>query len=93
MTVRLVASVKARWASFDGWGLSRGIDVQELNLDRFLNLVYYWLTKDAESEKDIRAFDAKLFQPPKGTAAPAGSPWSPEGETAAFDSFLADVGS
>lgn len=92
MTQRLLATVKARWAHFDGWATAHlaGGDPLELPLDRLLNLLYYWLIRGA-SEEDVQKFDARLWRPPKGQAAPAGSPWSPEAETAAFQSLAAAI--
>ena len=67
-----------------------GGDPLALPLDRFLNLVYYWLVREAD-EKAIRKLDARLWMPPKGVAAPKESPWSAEAETAAFRGFVAQV--
>lgn len=91
MTLRLIATAQANWVMLDGWAMSRNIELESLDLNRFLNLVYYWLTRKAEDEKELKKFDAKLYMPPKGVRAEPGSPWSPESETAAFDSFVSEV--
>lgn len=92
MTLRLVGLVKREWASFDGMLASKNVDPLLLPPDRFLSLVYWWATRNAENQSAIDKFDRRLWMPPKGQAAPAGSPWSPEAETAAFGSLAAQVG-
>jgi hypothetical protein len=62
-------------------------------MDRFCNLVWYWLTRNAESEKDVRTIEAKLWRPPPGSTAPALGPWSAEAEMKAFSAFKAAVDS
>lgn len=92
MTQRLLATIKAHWVAFDGWAVTvlAGGDPLRLPLDRYLNLIYHWLTDGADRE-EIAKFDKRLWMPPKGVAAPKGSPWSAEAETGAFRAFVAQV--
>lgn len=92
MTLRLVMLVRKEWASFDGLMASQNVDPLLLPPDRFLSLVYWWAVRNASEQADIDKFDRRLWIPPKGRAAPAGSPWSAEAETAAFGSLAAQVG-
>lgn len=85
---RLTATARARWHEFDGWAASCGVDPLDLPIDRFLNLVYYWLMQGVKpSERD--RVEAQLAAPPSG-ADPAeveedpDSPWSADAEMAAF---------
>lgn len=70
----------------------KGEDAMALPFDRFLNLIYFWATEDAEpKEKD--KFDVRLNLPDarareRGTAVKTG-PWSPEAETAALGGLVA----
>jgi hypothetical protein len=92
VTLRLVGLARREWASFDGMMASKDVDPLLLPPDRFFSLLYWWATRNAGDQKDIDKFDRRLWMPPKGTAAPAGSPWSPEAETAAFGSLAAAFG-
>lgn len=83
MTTRLIAIASHNWRSFDGWCASRNVDPLELPLDRFLNTVYYWATRNGD-EDSIKKFDRKLWIPEKGKEIPRESPWSAENETNAF---------
>jgi hypothetical protein len=49
------------WPSFDGWCASRNVDHLELPWDRWLNLVYYFATRNA-SKEDKDSFDAALAE-------------------------------
>jgi len=92
VTARLLATAQAHWPSFDGWAASTmaGQDPLMLPLDRFLNLVYYWLVRDAPAD-EVEKFDRRLWRPPPGVRPAEGSPWSAERESAAFGSFAAQV--
>lgn len=87
MTRRLIEMGHRYWPRIDGsLAASHDTDPMDLPLDRFLNLIYWWLTQEG-SEDEVRKFDTRLWQPPKGVAPAPSSPWSPEAETAAFASF------
>jgi hypothetical protein len=68
-----------------------------LPMDRFLNLVYYYATEDAEpTEKD--KFDIRLNLPDERArrkaateGLPKSSPWSKENEEAALSGFVASL--
>lgn len=64
---------------------SRGIDTLALPMDRFLSLIYWWLT-DGVSPQEIERFNIRLWMPPKGVV-PTQGPWTPEAETSAFKSL------
>jgi len=87
VTVRLAGAAVQQWADFDGWAVSRNIPpVGTLPIARFCNLVWYWLTYRAESEKDVSKIRNTLWRPPPGHV-PTKGPWSPEEETSAFQSL------
>lgn len=92
MTQRLIAIARKHWATFDGLLASQGLDPMFIPIDRMLNVVYWWATRNATEEADIDKFDRHLWMPPKGVAPPKGSPWSAEAETAAFANVAAAFG-
>lgn len=47
------------WPYFDGWCASRNVDHLELPWDRWLNLVYYFATRNASTE-DKEKFDTEM---------------------------------
>lgn len=49
------------WSTFDGWCASRGIEHEDLRWDRWLNLVYYFATRNASTE-DKDKFDAAIAE-------------------------------
>ena len=62
---------------------------------RYLNLVYFWATEDAE-EKDRNRFDVRLNMPDErarrtGAAVSKDSPWSKENEERALSGFVASL--
>lgn len=77
------------WPTFDGWAAARNVDPLTLPYPRFLNLAYYWGTKDTDANGRDR-FDGALWIPPPGET-PKG-PWSAEAEAAALSSLAADTG-
>lgn len=81
----------AEWAYIDGLAASQGIDLLDLPLARFTNYIWWLMTRDQEKAQ-VEKIRAKLWMPPKGEAAPPGSPWSPENELAAIRAFQAQVG-
>lgn len=70
------------WRDLDGWATARQIDLGDLPVGRFTNLVYYWWTEGADP-KEVEKFERRLYIPPKNVVAKVG-PWSAEAETAAF---------
>lgn len=65
--------------------------MMELSIDRMLNLIYFWATRNAQDEQALAKFDRKLWMPPKGEEAPAESPWSAANETSAFKALKASL--
>lgn len=65
------------WAVFNGWAVSRGLDILELPFDALLDLIYYWLTMNAE-EDEVDKFNHRLWLPPKKAKVSKNSPWSDE---------------
>jgi hypothetical protein len=92
VTLRLVGLAKREWAMLDGLMASKDVDPLAMPPDRFFSLVYWWAVKDAADQAAVDKFDRQLWRPPKGVAAPKGSPWSPEAETAAFASLASAFG-
>jgi hypothetical protein len=75
------------WQTLDGWAMSRGLgDLEEMEVSRFVNLVWYWMIRNAEDQKDIEKLRLKLWVPPKNPRVPVRDlgPWSAENETKAF---------
>lgn len=91
MTLRLLGLAVEHWARFDGWATARGLDAAWLDLGRFCHLVGFWATEGAESEADLRKFEAQLWRPPAGVVADRG-PWSPQEENRAFGALKAALG-
>lgn len=84
VAARLTATARHNWTMFDGWAASRAVDPLGLPPDRFLNLVYYWLVRNAD-EKRRASIDRDLNRPPAGEQAPTDEgPWSAEAEMAVF---------
>lgn len=84
VTFRLLHLASENWPTLEGWATSRNTDLMDLPVDRLLNLVYFWATRNAPDEQTLAKFDRKLWMPPKGEEAPAESPWSAANETSAF---------
>lgn len=65
------------------------------SMDRFLNLVYFYATEDAE-QKEKDKFDIRLNLPDArarrtGAAVAASSPWSKQNEEASLSGFVASL--
>ena len=68
------------------------MDVRDLSLDRFCNLVWYFATYRGD-EKDVEKFRIRLWRPDPGDEKPVtAGPWSAEAETAAFSAARAALG-
>lgn len=91
MTFRLLHLASENWPTLEGWATSRNTDLMDLPIDRLLNLVYFWATRNAPDEQTLAKFDRKLWMPPKGEEAPAESPWSAANETSAFQAFKQQI--
>ncbi len=89
MTFRLLHLASENWSTLEGWATSRNTDLAELRIDRMLNLIYYWATRNADTEQTLAKFNRKLWMPPKGEEAPKESPWSAANETSAFKALKA----
>jgi hypothetical protein len=90
--VRLCRIARDNWITFDGWAAARGVDPVKLPFDRFLNLIYFCATDDAE-EKEKDKFDVRLNLPDararqKGAATSRNSPWSKANEESALGDFV-----
>lgn len=90
MTVRLCATALTEWAFFDGYAVSRGIDLARLPLDRFTNFIWWMSTHNAE-QADVQKMRSRLWMPPKGEAPAPESPWAADAETSAFKALKASV--
>lgn len=59
-------------------------------LARFCNLVWWWITRNAETEADIEKLREQVWRPPEGERGEG--VWSAEAETAAFDAAMKQLG-
>ena len=91
MTLRLLVLAGDNWPRFDGWATARGLDAGGMPLPRFCHLVGFWATEGAQSEADVRKFEAALWRPPVGVV-PTRGPWSPQEENRAFAGLKAALG-
>lgn len=91
MTFRLLHLASENWPTLEGWATSRNTDLMSLPIDRLLNLIYFWATRNAQDENALSKFDRKLWMPPKGEEPPEESPWSAANETSAFAAFKAQI--
>jgi len=89
VTFRLLHLASENWPTLEGWATSRNTDIMDLPIDRMLNLIYFWATRNAPDEQALAKFDRKLWMPPKGEEPPAESPWSAANETSAFKALKA----
>lgn len=84
----------ANWGTLDGYAVAHGLpDLRELPLERFLNFVWYMMTRNSEP-KEIERLKQTLWVPPKSERAkpiPKNSPWSAENETAALKAAIATL--
>ena len=80
-----------------GAGTELDLDCVAQLRDRFgpgvsaMFLVGFWATEGAQSEADVKKFEAALWRPPVGVA-PTRGPWSPGEENRAFASLKAALG-
>lgn len=80
------------WQALDGFAVSQGMaELGRLRLPRFLNFVHWWATRNIEDERDMAAFENKLWMPPAGVVAVKG-PWSAAAETASFNALKNALG-
>nr|DAK24351.1 MAG TPA: hypothetical protein [Caudoviricetes sp.] len=66
------------------------MDLEKMALGRLCNFVWWFITRNAESEAEVEKLRAKLWQPPRGEVA--AGPWAPEAEKASFGAFQASLG-
>lgn len=87
---RLGSLATTNYVMLDGYATAHNMPpLENLPLGRFINFVYWYFMKNA-SEKDVEAFRAKLWQPPKTVKKiDKRSPWAPENETKAFSQLKA----
>lgn len=64
--------------------------MRELPLDRFCSLVWWWITRNAETEQDIDRVREQVWLPPKGEEGRG--VWSADAETDALNSLMTDLG-
>lgn len=91
MTDRLLGICLEHWRAVDGYAVAHGAaDLRELSLDRLCSYIWWWATRNAEKEADIKKFEASLWRPPAGERALG--PWSAEAEMGAFSALKKAVG-
>jgi hypothetical protein len=86
----LVAIAEDHWRDFDGWAASQGVDPEELEYERFVNLIWYWLMRDRD-DKERASIESRLYLPPRGIT-PTTGPWSAQAEMASFSSLKQALG-
>ena len=94
MTLRLAGIALDHWRAIDGFAVSQNMPaLGTLALDRFTSFIWWYATRNAESEQAIAKFEAALWRPPPNLAAPIPkeSPWSPEAENAALSNLKASL--
>jgi hypothetical protein len=64
--VRLFAVADAYWSDIDGSGAWKGIDPLSLSVHRFLNLIQFWLVKNADADERDRILLA-IYAEAEGT--------------------------
>lgn len=74
----------------DGWATTHGIDLTDLRMHRFENVVWWYMIRDIEDPVELDKVTARLWRPPVGVAPKTG-PWSAEAETASFAAFKSQV--
>lgn len=73
------------WSRFNGEHLGRGVDVLKLSPADFLDVVWYWLIKDAD-EKTTDKIGRKVWLPPRGEEPTDDNPYyGLAAEEAAFE--------
>lgn len=78
-------------AELDGYTTAHGgPDLRSLSIRRFCSLVWWFITRNAESEADIEKVREQIWLPPKGEKAEG--VWSAEAETESLHGLLSDLG-
>jgi hypothetical protein len=76
----------------DGLAVSLGLaDLRTLPLSRFVNFIWWYLTRNIQSEADLAKIRANVWMPPAGVE-PTEGPWSAAAEMSAFASLKASLG-
>lgn len=76
----------------DGLAVSLGLaDLRTLPLGRFVNFIWWMITRNLQTEADIEKIRAKVWMPPAGVE-PVEGPWSAAAEMNAFASLKASLG-
>lgn len=79
------------WADLDGYTTAHGgPNLRSLPVSRFCSLVWWWITRNAESESDIDRIRDQIWAPPKGEEAVG--VWSAEAETDSLMAMMSDLG-
>jgi hypothetical protein len=73
------------WALFNGWCLTHGFPPLKSDFADFCDVVYYWLSRNADEAEQAK-LDEVLGTPPAGEIAEAPG-WSREEQMAAFNAF------
>ena len=94
MTLRLARLALDNWDDIDGYAVSRNMPpLASLPLGRFVNFVWWWATRNAQSPAEVEKFRTRLWVPPPKYNKPiTQGPWSPESETRAFAALKATLG-
>lgn len=84
--MKLAAAARERWPEFDGWAAARNVAPLDLPIDRYLNLVFFWLTLDPQIDRG--RLDAWLTETAPDVVADDDPVWSAEAEMELFHKGL-----
>lgn len=91
MTARLIEIGTHFWDEISGYVTAHGGGaLGDLPVDRFCSLVWWWITRNAETETDIEKIREQIWMPPKGEKGEG--VWSAESETDSLHGLMADLG-
>lgn len=91
MIDRLIQVGRAYWDDLEGYVTAHGGSaLRDLPLDRFCGLVWWWITRNAETEQDVERVREQVWLPPKGEE-PTGV-WAADAETEALHGLMEDLG-
>lgn len=85
MTTRLLGVVISEWSRFNGFHLSRGVNVLKMHPQDLLDVVWAWLIENLDS-KEIDKLGRQIWLPPPGEEPTDDNPYfGYEAEMKAFE--------
>jgi hypothetical protein len=74
VATRLFGVAVQEWSLFNGTHLRQGVDVLKLHPSDFLDVVWSWLTENAD-QKEIDKIGRKIWLPPRGVEPTDDNPY------------------